>query len=760
MLHSMNPEGFLLNVSDYWLTTLGYSREEVIGKKSIDFLTPESRKYAIEVTIPDFLKNGYSKELEYQFVKKNGEIIDALLSASCERDSNGKVVQSFAVITDITKRKKAEANLRLSEARFKRMFDQAPVGAAIVSINYKFTAVNESLCKMLGYTESQLLGLTFTEITYPEDSYIIEDNLNQLTNNEIDQYETDKRYVDSNGKIVWARLSIRIVKDETGTPLYYLPILENITDRKFLEEKAKESTELLETILDHIPHFIFVKRASDLRFLLFNRSAEKFLGKNRKDLIGKNDFDIFPKNQATKLVFKDRQVLEKSGEVDTHEEQISTQLGKRILKTKKLAIMGNTGKPLYLLGITEDITEEKLSEVELRIAKEDAIAANIAKSQFLSNMGHELRTPLNGVIGFSDLLLRTDLDDTQSQYINTILRSANSLLQILNDILSASSLNGNKLKLKIERTSVSEIVLQTGEIIKFAALEKNIKIITIIEINTPIYIWVDPVRLKQVFLNILSNAVKYTKQGQIEIKVEVNWYNPESEEAEIRFSVTDTGIGIAMNDYWKIFDAFSQVDSSNNRRYGGAGLGLTIAKRLLILMESNLEVKSELGKGSTFFFSLKSKAEYKDLPQTLPIIENKIETKFRSPLDVFKVLLVDDDLINMSLGKAIVRKILPNAEISEAIDGIEAVNQFNKLNPDIIFMDIQMPEMNGYEATQEIRKREINNHIPIIAVTAGTLVEDIEKCFSAGMDDYTGKPVIKDTIEKLIHKWLLPQLQV
>ena len=155
MLHSMNPEGFLLNVSDYWLTTLGYSREEVIGKKSIDFLTPESRKYAIEVTIPDFLKNGYSKELEYQFVKKNGEIIDALLSASCERDSNGKVVQSFAVITDITKRKKAEANLRLSEARFKRMFDQAPVGAAIVSINYKFTAVNESLCKMLGYTESQ-----------------------------------------------------------------------------------------------------------------------------------------------------------------------------------------------------------------------------------------------------------------------------------------------------------------------------------------------------------------------------------------------------------------------------------------------------------------------------------------------------------------------------------------------------------------------------------------------------------------------------
>jgi|JI9StandDraft_2_1071091.scaffolds.fasta_scaffold03152_5 PAS domain S-box-containing protein len=628
MLHSINTNGELISVSDYWLEKLGYTREEVIGRKSVDFLTEESKNYANQVVLPNYLKNGFCYDVEYKFVKKNGEQLNTLLSATCERDSQGKIIRSLAVIVDITERKKAE-------------------------------------------------------------------------------------------------------------------------------EKAKDIYSLLESIVDNIPSFIFVKRASDLRFVLFNRAAEKFLGKDRKDLIGKNDFEIFKRSQAIKLTKKDREVLEKPGEIDTHTEQINTKMGKRVLNAKKLALLNEKGEPMYLLGITEDVTEEKLAEAELKLAKEDAAAANIAKSQFLANMGHELRTPLNGVIGFSDLLLKTNLNETQIQYTRTIFRSANSLLQLLNDILSVSTLEENKLVLHIEKTNLIELINQSSDVIQFAAMEKNLKVIITILPETPDFIWVDPVRLKQVFLNLLSNAVKYTEAGEIEIKIETKSYNPQSKEVEILFAVRDTGIGISVDDYEKIFESFSQVDASYNRKYGGAGLGLAISKRLLALMQTNLEIKSEPNKGSTFYFTIKTTAEYSDSSRKISITENYERTNVALESKEFKVLIVDDDIINMFLAKTIIKNILPNAIIYEAENGKDAVEQFTKVSPDIIFMDIQMPEMDGYEATYEIRQLEIERKIPIIAVTAGMQEGNEQNYLKSGMDDYTSKPVIQNTLEQLIHKWLL-----
>ena len=628
MLHSINTNGELISVSDYWLEKLGYTREEVIGRKSVDFLTEESRNYANQVVLPNYLKNGFCYDVEYKFVKKNGEQLDTLLSATCERDSEGKIIRSLAVIVDITERKKAE-------------------------------------------------------------------------------------------------------------------------------EKAKDIYSLLESIVDNIPSFIFVKRASDLRFVLFNRAAEKFLGKDRKDLIGKNDFEIFKRSQAIKLTKKDREVLEKPGEIDIHTEQINTKLGKRVLNAKKLALLNEKGEPMYLLGITEDVTEEKLAEAELKLAKEDAAAANIAKSQFLANMGHELRTPLNGVIGFSDLLLKTNLDETQIQYTRTIFRSANSLLQILNDILSVSTLEENKLVLHIDKTNLIELINQSSDVIQFAAMEKNLKVIITILPEAPDFIWVDPVRLKQVFLNLLSNAVKYTQAGEIEIRIETKSYNPQSKEVEIQFAVRDTGVGISMDDYEKIFESFSQVDATFSRKYGGAGLGLTISKRLLALMQSNLEIQSEPNKGSTFYFTIKTTAEYSDSSKKISITENYERTNVALESKAFKVLIVDDDIINMFLAKTIIKNILPNAIIYEAENGKDAVEQFTKVSPDIIFMDIQMPEMDGYEATHEIRQLEVERKIPIIAVTAGMQEGKEQNYLKSGMDDYTSKPVIQNTLEQLIHKWLL-----
>lgn len=398
----------------------------------------------------------------------------------------------------------------------------------------------------------------------------------------------------------------------------------------------------------------------------------------------------------------------------------------------------------------EDITERKRYEKEIIQAKEEVEIANNTKSEFLTNISHEIRTPLNAIIGYTDLLTISNINETQKDYLTIILNSANSLLELINEILDFSKIESGSIKLQIERIDLFDLINQLKEITYFKAKNKGLKVQFNISEKTPRFIYTDPVRLKQILMNILSNAVKFTNQGEIEFLLKANQYYAEENTLLLTFSIIDSGIGISKKDQEKIFDAFSQVDSSSNRKFGGAGLGLTISNELLKLLKSKLEVKSELGIGSNFFFSIPVEIE-----KEYSVISNKKEMNFLEDKKDFKVLVVDDDLINLSLIKTIISKILPNAILFEAINGKEAVQVFVNENPDIVFLDIQMPEMNGHEATAEIRKLESNKKTPIIAVTAGVTHGSREKCFAYGMDDYTNKPVTKTKLEQLINKWLL-----
>lgn len=410
----------------------------------------------------------------------------------------------------------------------------------------------------------------------------------------------------------------------------------------------------------------------------------------------------------------------------------------------------NNDLPLRIAGTHIDITRQKLVEEELIKAKEQADSANNTKSEFLTNMSHEIRTPLNAIIGFTDLLSISNLNQTQKQYLSIILKSANSLLELLNEILDFAKIETGNIKLHIEKIDLFELIEQVKEIIQFKAQTKGIKVFINISKETPRVIWTDPVRLRQILMNLLSNSIKFTDHGEIETSIEANDYNPQTKEIKISFSVRDTGIGISQSDQKKIFDAFSQVDTSNKRKFGGTGLGLTISNELLALMNSTLEVKSELGVGSIFYFTIQVDAEFAER-NSIPLKLN--ENNYLN--NNFKILVVDDDVINLSLIKTIIGKILPNAILIEAVNGRDAVELFMKEKPDIIFLDIQMPEMNGHEATAEIRKLETDKKTPIIAVTAGVTHGSREKCFAYGMDDYTNKPVTKTKLEQLIHKWLL-----
>ncbi|KAB1157555.1 PAS domain S-box protein [Flavobacterium luteum] len=412
----------------------------------------------------------------------------------------------------------------------------------------------------------------------------------------------------------------------------------------------------------------------------------------------------------------------------------------------------------YTVGIYFDITNKKESEEAIK-AKEYAEAASKAKSEFLANMSHEIRTPLNGIIGFTDLLMNTKLEDFQKQYMNTINQSANSLMEVISDILDFSKIESGKLELHIEKYNIIELCNNVIELIKYESETKKIKLFLNINEDVPKSLFIDYVRLKQILINLLSNALKFTEKGSVELNISVIESN--YEDCKLRFYVKDTGIGIKKINQEKIFEAFSQEDSSMTKKFGGTGLGLTISNQLLSLMNSKLQLESEFSKGSTFFFdvtfkiakiktSLKKEKDTILLPKTeIEIMNKKFDNK------QFQVLIIEDNKINMLLAKTLIKQIIPNSTIHVAFDGKEGVEKYKEINPDIIFMDIQMPTMDGYEATQEIRKLEpSNNHIPIIALTAGTIVGEKERCIASGMDDYASKPFVKDTIEKIISKWI------
>lgn len=407
-------------------------------------------------------------------------------------------------------------------------------------------------------------------------------------------------------------------------------------------------------------------------------------------------------------------------------------------------------------GIFIDITEKKKNESIVK-EKELAEAANKAKSEFLANMSHEIRTPLNGIIGYTDLLMNSKLETTQKQYMKTINQSANILLEVVNDILDFSKIESGKLELNIEKYCIENIILQIKELVNYQAHSKNLQINYIIDEDVPKYIWVDYIRLKQVLINLLTNAIKFTHVGGIDLTISVLDVHKNS--TSLRFSVKDTGIGIRKSNQKIIFQAFSQEDSSTTKKFGGTGLGLTISNQLLSLMNSKLQIKSQYNIGSTFFFDIKLKSSNKlkqnKLINSLKVISENRILQFEN--EEPKILIVEDNKINMLLTKTLVKQIVPKCIIYESSDGEKALDKVLEINPDIIFMDIQMPLINGYEATKAIRKIENLQDTIIIALTAGTIMGEKEKCIEAGMNDYVSKPIIKKTLEDILEKWLKPK---
>ncbi len=416
------------------------------------------------------------------------------------------------------------------------------------------------------------------------------------------------------------------------------------------------------------------------------------------------------------------------------------------INTRGFVLANEENKPIRMMGSMQDITDRKNAELEIRKAKNDADEARKTQEQFLANMSHEIRTPMNGVIGMTQLLGATDLNNEQREYVETIKESADNLMVVINDILDLTKIVAGKVTIDSVDYTIADVVKNAIQITGFKAEEKAILLTSNIDKNIHPVLLGDPFRLNQVLVNLIGNAIKFTEEG--EINVQVNLLQDSEENVQLKFTVQDTGIGIEADKLGLVFEQFTQASSETTRRFGGSGLGLTITRQLIELQGGSINVKSTVGVGSTFTFYLNIKKGNANIQQSLK--ESSAPLR-KNALAGIKILLAEDNLINQKVAVKILT--IEGAEVVVANNGVEAIEMLRQQQYDIILMDIHMPQLDGYEATRYIRnKMEAPAcYSKIIAITASALISEKEKCLSAGMDDYITKPFqAKDLFDKIL----------
>jgi PAS domain S-box-containing protein len=671
-------------------------------------------------------------------VFRDGRIISVVGMANKEKDYTSSDVNHLRLLMDavwkVLDRNEAEQSLRKSEERFRLSMDATMDGLWDWDIRSGDVYFSPWYRKMLGYTEAEFPSHvdSWKRIIHPDDKEFVLKINDDCIQGRLQDFEIEYRLVANNGEWKWLLGRGKAVKrDGQGKALRMLGTHTDITARKIVEQALKESEEHYRILFESTQSPILLYDPEDDCFVNANPAATAMYGYSQEEFkkIGKADIsvELGQTEDALKRLLRSNE--------KTH---IVRQKHKR--KSGEIFIVNMTSNPVHLKGklyystIIQDVSAQVERERNLLEAKEAAEEASKIKSEFLANMSHEIRTPMNGVLGMLQLLQTTNIDKEQREYILTAIQSSKRLTRLLSDILDLSKVEANRLTIQSAPLDLAEVIEQTCELFKPTAQQTQIEFRCKIDPKIPSRLHGDAARLQQVLTNIIGNAFKFTKQGRISVEVD-RLDTSDQSQARVLFSVTDTGIGISDDKAAQLFQPFSQLNTGYRRDYQGAGLGLSICKRLVELMGGSISMEGKPGQGTTVHFSVTF-----SMDEPLPAPENTIQAP--SERKTLRILLAEDDFVNRLCTTKLLEK--HGHAVIAVEDGQEALSQLKDGDFDVVLMDIQMPIMDGMEATTAIRNGfagKSNDNIPIIAMTAYAMAGEKEKFLAAGMSGYVAKPV-------------------
>ena len=662
-----------------------------------------------------------------------------------------------------TIRLKYERELAL-EKQYRDLFENANDLIERVDPQGRLLHVNPAWRKTLGYSEEEVANLSVFDIVHPNHRETCRQLFQRLISGEKIE-RIDVEFVTKGGETVVLEGSSHC-QFVDGKPVATQGIFRNVTERKRAEEALIEERYLLHTLMDNLPDHIYFKDRQS-RFTRLNKAIVKWFGlREASEALGKTDFDMFSEEHARQAYADEQEVIRTGQPIQAIEEKETWPDGRVTwASTTKMPLRDAQGRIIGTFGVSRDITARKTAELELKKAKEDAEAANRAKSEFLANMSHEIRTPMNGVLGMTELALNTDLAPEQREFLEMAKMSADRLLTVINDILDFSKIEAGKLDLDLTTFRLRESLAKVMGPLALRAQQKGLKLLCDVRPEVPDGIVADPTRLGQVLCNLLENAIKFTPQGEVELRAAL--VSKQADGATLHFTVRDTGIGIAPEKLKSIFEPFAQADTSTHRNFGGTGLGLTISARLVEMMGGKIWVESQPGRGSHFHFTMQVGAVTQPVNQSqfVKSIPSALGQKagaaghapanhynVRAEPSKLRVLLAEDNEVNQKLIVRLLEKQGHSATVVST--GRDALKALDEQQLDLLLMDVQMPDMDGFETTAAIRAKERGgaDHLPIIAMTAYAMNGDQERCLAAGMDGYVAKPISSPALAKEINR--------
>jgi len=757
VIYAISRERIISYVSPVVKEVLGYEASELIGHPFVGLIFEDDLPM-VKQAFQDVMGDKLGPK-EYRMVKKNGEIC-WVRSSSRPVFEKGQLIGIRGVIADITEKKKADEALAESEKKLANIIDFLPDATFVIDKEGKIIAWNKAIEEMTGYLAKNMLGKNNYEYSLPfygERRPILVDLILKPGSDWENKYTNiiresgvlfAEKYLDLKGQRVYSLLRASALYDSKNNLIGAIEIIRDFTNRKKAEESLLESEERYRTLISNLPVGLYRNTSGpEGKFLTANPAIAKMFGySSTEDFLNSKVSELYA-DPVKRKAFSDRLLAE--GSVSDAELRLKKRDGTFIWgSVSAKAVKNENGSIKYFDGLIEDISIRKQAQEDLKKAKQEADAANQAKSVFLANMSHEIRTPMNAILGFSQLLLRdSKLSDEQKDRINAINRSGEHLLALINDILEMSKIEAGKAVLNPAPLDIYALLCDMEMMFKVRTEAKNLKLEIEKTASVPHCVITDENKLRQVLINLLGNAVKFTEKGFIKLRVDS--VSDEKDGLRLNFEVEDTGMGIAEDEKDKIFQYFEQT-SKGSRVDGGTGLGLAISRKFVNLMGGDIEIESKVGKGSIFRFGIQVKGSV--------LIEKELKDKgfkvmsIQSGKDIYKILVVDDKEENRTLLSEMLKMV--GFKTREAKDGKEALEEFEKWHPDLVLMDVKMPVMDGYEATERMKASKLGKDIPIIAVSASAFDADKNRILKMGADDFISKPYKEQELFEKIGKFL------